>query len=101
MPISAKTGEGLDALRTTLSATQKDLLADSDTTLITNARHYEALSNARDALVRVRAGLSDALPTDLLTQDIREALYHIGSIVGEISTDEVLGNIFRNFCIGK
>lgn len=101
MPISAKTGEGLDALRTTLSATQKDLLADSDTTLITNARHYEALSNARDALVRVRTGLSDALPTDLLTQDIREALYHIGSIVGEISTDEVLGNIFRNFCIGK
>lgn len=101
MPISAKTGEGLDALRTTLSATQKDLLADSDTTLITNARHYEVLSNARDALVRVRAGLSDALPTDLLTQDIREALYHIGSIVGEISTDEVLGNIFRNFCIGK
>lgn len=101
MPISAKTGEGLDALRSTLSATQKDLLADSDTTLITNARHYEALSNARDALVRVRAGLSDALPTDLLTQDIREALYHIGSIVGEISTDEVLGNIFRNFCIGK
>lgn len=101
MPISAKSGEGLDALRTTLSATQKDLLADSDTTLITNARHYEALSNARDALVRVRAGLSDALPTDLLTQDIREALYHIGSIVGEISTDEVLGNIFRNFCIGK
>lgn len=101
MPISAKTGEGLDALRSTLSATQKDLLADSDTTLITNARHYEALSNARDALVRVRAGLSDALPTDLLTQDIRETLYHIGSIVGEISTDEVLGNIFRNFCIGK
>lgn len=101
MPISAKTGEGLDALRSTLSATQKDLLADSDTTLITNARHYEALSNARDALVRVRTGLSDALPTDLLTQDIREALYHIGSIVGEISTDEVLGNIFRNFCIGK
>lgn len=101
MPISAKTGEGLDALRSTLSATQKDLLADSDTTLITNARHYEALSNARDALVRVRTGLSDALPTDLLTQDIRETLYHIGSIVGEISTDEVLGNIFRNFCIGK
>lgn len=101
MPISAKTGNGLDSLRATLSDTQKDLLADSDTTLITNARHYEALSNARDALVRVRAGLSDALPTDLLTQDIREALYHIGSIVGEISTDEVLGNIFRNFCIGK
>ena len=101
IPVSAKTGMGLADLRSALASTQHDLLADSDTTLITNARHYEVLSNARDALVRVRKGLDDALPTDLLTQDIREALYHIGSIVGEISTDEVLGNIFRNFCIGK
>ena len=101
IPVSAKTGMGLPDLRSALASTQHDLLADSDTTLITNARHYEALSNARDALVRVRKGLDDALPTDLLAQDIREALYHIGSIVGEISTDEVLGNIFRNFCIGK
>ena len=99
--ISAKTGQGLDTLKSALADSRRDLLADSDTTLITNARHYEALSNARDALVRVRKGLDDALPTDLLAQDIREALYHIGSIVGEISTDEVLGNIFRNFCIGK
>ena len=99
--ISAKTGEGLDVLKSALACSRRDLLADSDTTLITNARHYEALSNARDALVRVRKGLSDALPSDLLSQDIREALYHIGTIVGEISTDEVLGNIFRNFCIGK
>lgn len=99
--ISAKTGEGLDMLKSALAFSRRDLLADSDTTLITNARHYEALSSARDALVRVRKGLSDALPSDLLSQDIREALYHIGTIVGEISTDEVLGNIFRNFCIGK
>ena len=99
--ISAKTGDGLDMLKSALACSRRDLLADSDTTLITNARHYEALSNARDALVRVRKGLSDALPSDLLSQDIREALYHIGTIVGEISTDEVLGNIFRNFCIGK
>ena len=99
--ISAKTGDGLDVLKSALAGSRRDLLADSDTTLITNARHYEALSNARDALVRVRKGLSEALPSDLLSQDIREALYHIGTIVGEISTDEVLGNIFRNFCIGK
>lgn len=99
--ISAKTGQGLDVLKSALACSRRDLLADSDTTLITNARHYEALSNARDALVRVRKGLSEALPSDLLSQDIREALYHIGTIVGEISTDEVLGNIFRNFCIGK
>lgn len=99
--ISAKTGQGLDVLKSALACSRRDLLADSDTTLITNARHYEALSNARDALIRVRKGLSDALPSDLLSQDIRESLYHIGTIVGEISTDEVLGNIFRNFCIGK
>lgn len=101
IPISAKSGEGLDILKSALASTQSGLISNSDTVLITNTRHYEALSNARDALVRVRSGLSDALPTDLLTQDLREALYHIGSIVGEISTDEVLGNIFRNFCIGK
>lgn len=101
IPISAKSGEGLDALKSALASTQSGLISNSDTVLITNTRHYEALSNARDALVRVRSGLSDALPTDLLTQDLSEALYHIGSIVGEISTDEVLGNIFENFCIGK
>lgn len=101
IPISAKSGEGLDALKSALASTQSVLISNSDTVLITNTRHYEALSNARDTLVRVRSGLSDALPTDLLTQDLREALYHIGSIVGEISTDEVLGNIFENFCIGK
>ena len=101
IPISAKSGEGLDTLKSALASTQSGLISNSDTVLITNTRHYEALSNARDALVRVRSGLSDALPTDLLTQDLREALYHIGSIVGEISTDEVLGNIFENFCIGK
>ena len=99
--ISAKNGDGLDRLKALLADTQKDISADSDTTLITNIRHYEALTNARDALSRVLRGISDALPTDLLTQDIREALHHLGSIVGEISTDEVLGNIFRNFCIGK
>lgn len=101
IPISAKSGEGLDTLKSALVSTQSGLISNSDTVLITNTRHYEALSNARDALVRVRSGLSDALPTDLLTQDLREALYHIGSIVGEISTDEVLGNIFENFCVGK
>ena len=101
IPISAKTGHGLDELRSSLAEARYDLMADSGATLITNTRHFEALSNARDALVRARKGITDALPTDLLTQDIREALYHIGTIVGEISTDEVLGNIFKNFCIGK
>ena len=101
IPISAKTGSGIDNLRTILAASQRDLLADSDTTLVTNQRHVQALTDARTSLLRVQEGLALNLPTDLASQDIREAIYHLGSIVGEISTDEVLGNIFRNFCIGK
>ncbi len=101
LPISAKTGAGISDLRSVLAAGQKDLLGDSDTTLVTNQRHVQALSDARDSLLRVRDGLAGGLPTDLAAQDIREAIYHLGSIVGEISSDEVLGNIFRNFCIGK
>ena len=99
--ISAKTGSGIDNLRSILATSQRDLLADSDTTLVTNQRHVQALSDARTSLLRVQEGLAFGLPTDLAAQDIREAIYHLGSIVGEISTDEVLGNIFRNFCIGK
>ena len=99
--ISAKTGTGINTLRSVLAASQRDLLADSDTTLVTNQRHVQALSDARTSLLRVQEGLAFGLPTDLAAQDIREAIYHLGSIVGEISTDEVLGNIFRNFCIGK
>ena len=101
IPISAKTGNGIPELKSLLSKTQKDLLGDCDTTLVTNQRHVQALTDARTSLLRVRDGLASGLPTDLAAQDIREAIYHIGSIVGEISTDEVLGNIFRNFCIGK
>jgi len=101
IPISAKTGSGIAELRTILASSQRDLLGDSDTTLVTNQRHVQALTDARTSLLRVREGLAAGLPTDLAAQDIREAIYHIGSIVGEISTDEVLGNIFANFCIGK
>ena len=101
IPISAKTGAGISDLRTHLATSQRDLLADSDTTLVTNQRHVQALTDARTSLLRVRDGLASGLPTDLAAQDIREAIYHLGSIVGEISTDEVLGNIFANFCIGK
>ena len=101
IPISAKTGSGVGNLRTHLADSQRDLLADSDTTLVTNQRHIQALTDAHTSLLRVRSGLAAGLPTDLAAQDIREAIYHLGSIVGEISSDEVLGNIFRNFCIGK
>ncbi len=102
LPVSAKTGSGIPVLRSVLAASQRDLLADTGSAvLVTNQRHVQALTEARASLLRVREGLAGGLPTDLAAQDIREAIYHIGSIVGEISSDEVLGNIFRNFCIGK
>ena len=101
IPISAKTGSGINILRSVLASSQRNLLADSDTTLVTNQRHVQALADARTSLLRCRDGLLTGLPTDLASQDIREAIYNLGSIVGEISTDEVLGNIFANFCIGK
>ena len=102
VPISAKTGSGLPELTETLAEIGRRITGDTDETLVTNIRHYEALSRAATALGRVRDGLKVAtLPPDLIAQDLREALYHLGEIVGEISTDEVLGNIFRKFCIGK
>lgn len=102
IPISAKTGSGLPELTEALAEIGRRITGDTDETLVTNIRHYEALSHAATALGRVRDGLKVAtLPPDLIAQDLREALYHLGEIVGEISTDEVLGNIFRKFCIGK
>ena len=101
LTISAKTGQGIDEVRHILAESQKNLIGNTEETLVTNQRHAQALTEARTSLLRVREGLASALPTDLAAQDIREAIYHLGSIVGEISTDEVLGNIFRNFCIGK
>lgn len=102
IPISAKTGSGLPELTEALAEIGRRITGDTDETLVTNIRHYETLSRAATALGRVRDGLKVAtLPPDLIAQDLREALYHLGEIVGEISTDEVLGNIFRKFCIGK
>lgn len=102
VPISAKTGSGLPELTETLAKIGRRITGDTDETLVTNIRHYEALVRAATALRRVQDGLKVAtLPPDLIAQDLREALYHLGEIVGEISTDEVLGNIFRKFCIGK
>ena len=99
--ISAREKAGIDGLKSLLSDTQKDLTENTDAVLVTNIRHLEALSSASTALGRVKSGLSFGTATDLVSQDLREALYHLGSILGEISTDEVLGNIFKNFCVGK
>jgi tRNA modification GTPase len=99
--ISAKANAGLEELRHALAASWQNLDTASETTLVTNTRHLEALQNAAAALDRVRDGLCNALPSDLVAQDLRESLYHLGSIVGEVSNNEILGNIFRHFCIGK
>jgi len=64
-------------------------------------RHFEALQKSHDAIVRVIEGLDNKLSGDLLAMDIREVLHYLGEITGEITNDEILGNIFKNFCIGK
>ena len=103
LPISAKKGLGIDALQSVLVESQKALSSSAAAggTLVSNIRHYQALMDAQIALDRVEDGLASDLATDLVAQDIREALYHLGSIIGEINTEEVLGNIFGKFCIGK
>jgi tRNA modification GTPase len=70
-------------------------------TIISNIRHYEALLSAYNASLRASSGLENSVHTVLITQDIREILHYLGQITGEITTDEILGNIFKNFCIGK
>ena len=99
MPISAKQGIGLEELRSKLSTCKSDF--DANAILVTNLRHYEALRNALESLKAVRQSLADNIPTDLVAQDLRIALHHLGTITGEVTTDEVLGTIFSRFCIGK
>ncbi len=97
--LSAKHKFGLNDLYNTLKHSQP--LASPDVTLVTNMRHYEALLHASESLKSVQQGLEMNIPTDLISQDLRQALHYLGSITGEITTDEVLGSIFSRFCIGK
>jgi len=99
--ISAKTGFGLDELRKVLVESQKDLVSDSDQTIVTNSRHYQELCEASSALRQVRSSIDSCLTPDLLAEDLRRALHHLGEIVGEVTPDQVLGRIFERFCIGK
>ena len=98
--ISAKTGEGIDTLESKIVGIYENE-ADKHDIIITNARHYQALTKASETLDRVVDGLDMGLPGDLISQDIRECMHYLGEITGEISTDDLLGNIFANFCIGK
>ncbi|WP_088654644.1 tRNA uridine-5-carboxymethylaminomethyl(34) synthesis GTPase MnmE [Geofilum rhodophaeum] len=99
--ISAKHRHNLDQLTSELLKSVDLQAIDNDEIIVTNARHHEALSQALISLQRVKEGLQNGISGDFLAQDIREVLHHIGSITGQISTDEILGNIFKNFCIGK
>ena len=99
LEISAKTGFGLENLRNSL--VERAGIASASGTLVTNARHAAALREAASSLSAVSDGLDRGLPSDLLAEDLRAALASLGSITGEITTDEVLGEIFSKFCIGK
>lgn len=99
--LSAKKRINIESLTRELLTTVNLNAIDNDEVIVTNARHYEALQKAYEAIERVRQGLDNRISGDLLAQDIREVLQYLGEITGTISTDEILGNIFKNFCIGK
>ncbi len=99
--ISAEQGENIDGLTNMLLEIINLGSIKHQDVVISNIRHYNALKSASEGLSRASEGLASALPTDLLAQDIREVLHYLGEITGEVTTDEVLGNIFKNFCIGK
>ncbi len=99
--ISAKTGENIEELIQEILILSEIENINENATIITNLRHFEALSLAQKATERVKLGLQNHISGDFLAQDIREIMHYFGEITGEITTDEILGNIFKNFCIGK
>ena len=99
--ISAKQKKGINKLQDLLvESAQIPSLSQNDV-IVSNVRHYEALSHALEAIHRVQEGLNNDLSGDFISQDLRECIFHLSDIVGEVTTDEVLGNIFKHFCIGK
>ena len=99
--LSAKFDPNINALeKMLLHAADIPEISGADV-IVTNARHYEALTHALDAIQRVQQGLHDGLSGDFLSQDIRECIYHLSDIVGEVTADDVLQNIFKHFCVGK
>lgn len=99
--ISAQTGEGIEALK---AWAEQVVLGDFDTqsdTIVSNARHLEALGNTQEALQKAKFGLETGVTGDFIAMDIRQGMFYLGSITGDISTEDLLGNIFSKFCIGK
>lgn len=103
--LSAKEDLGVEDLKNVLVAIQNERVTTDNNggnaILISNARHYNELCAAATSLSLVASGLDSYTPTDLIVQDLRDALSHLGTILGEVTTDEVLGNIFSRFCVGK
>ncbi len=101
--VSARDGVGLDTLRQALLQSAGADTFDRNDIVVSNSRHFEALSIARCALERALKGLHEGLPADLLSEEIRQVIRHIGEITGRgvILSDEILGTIFSKFCIGK
>lgn len=99
--ISAKTGLGIDELESELVRTATAEHNPENELMVTNARHYEALTAGAESLQRVLTGLQTGIPTDFVAQDVREALHHLGLVTGAVTTADLLTSIFSHFCIGK
>jgi len=99
--ISAKHKTGLESLKNELVSLVNKGALDQNEVVVSNARHYKALNDALQSIIQVENGLNNDLSGDLLSIDIRAALHSLGEITGDITTDDLLDNIFRNFCIGK
>ncbi|MEH6619999.1 tRNA uridine-5-carboxymethylaminomethyl(34) synthesis GTPase MnmE [Maribacter arcticus] len=99
--LSAKTGQGVEELKNSLLEFVNTGALRNNETIVTNTRHYNSLLKALEEIEKVQIGMKENLSSDLMAIDVREALYHLGEITGQVTNDELLGNIFANFCIGK
>jgi tRNA modification GTPase len=99
--LSAKTGENVGALEDWLRGSVDTGALYAGSAVVSNARHYEALQRAGEAIGRVGAALSNGITSDLLAEDVREVLHYLGTITGTVTSDEILATIFSKFCIGK
>ena len=99
--LAAKSGVGINELKETLLEFSNAGVLGTNDTLVSNNRHYHALLKALEEIQKVKEGMSLGISSDLIAIDIKEALYHLGEITGQVTNDELLGNIFSNFCIGK
>ena len=101
MFLSAKKGTGISDLEQKLLSLVDSGKLSSGETIVTNSRHYDSLLKALQEIQKVKEGLETELSSDLIAIDIRQALYHLGEITGSVTNDDLLDNIFSNFCIGK